>query len=453
MPYVEWRGGTCRVKWWAGEYLPSGNKKYESQSGFTDEEAAYNFGLDREYDVRHGTHVSITDGAVLMREYCWAWWKAQDLRPASLSTYKSMLNAQIIPYWGNRRVADISTLEVDAWKRKLTSMATAGELSETYASDLVMLFGMLMDDAVERYQYRKSSPVLRERPRRGKYKKKRREKKRPLEMGTLYQLAVNAHTVWGFTGWTYIWTAAFTGMRPAEMYGLQRQFAFPAWPASDPDPERRAESVERYAADEPMPAIRVEWQHQWVEGVKALVEPKYESSRTLVIPPFLAQMHQALAASHDARWVFRSILGGDLLGARFDRDYWAPIRDGAPERSLRADFVRPAIPAVEAMEGKRIYLLRHGHKEWLDEDGVARVASEARMGHEVAGVEGLYSNVTPKMELGIMEGMQERWDAFMDRPGGLWQPPFPSPLPVAAPGAVDSQVTGPHRSDGATCAN
>lgn len=432
MPYVEWRGNTCRVKWWAGEYLPSGGKRYESQSGFTDEEAAYNFGLDREYEVRHGKHIKSTANAVLMREYCWDWHASQDLRPQSLKTYKSMLQAQIIPYWGARRVSEITTLEYDAWKRSLRARAARGELSETYVQDILMVFGMLMTDAVERYQYRQTSPVIRNQPRRGKFKRKPREKKRPLAMGTLYQLAVNAHTVWGYTGWVYIWTAAFTGMRPAEMYGLQRRFTHPAWPASDPDPERRPEYVERYAGQDPMPTIRVEYQHQWVGGKKTLVEPKYESHRTLVLPPFLAEMHERLAASHDSPWTFRSILGGDLLGARFDRDYWAPIRDGAPERVLRADFVRPAIPPVAAMEGRRIYLLRHGHKEWMDEDGIPRIASEARMGHEVAGVEGLYSNVTPKMERRIIEGMQARWDAFMDQPGGLWAPPFPNPLPADA---------------------
>lgn len=429
MPYVEWRGNTCRVKWWAGEYLPSGGKRYESQSGFTDEDAAYTFGLDREYDVRHGKHIKSTASAVLMREYCWDWHAAQELRPQSLSTYKSMLRAQIIPYWGNRRVSEITTLEHDAWKRAMRAKAARGELSETYVSDVLMLFGMLMQDAVDRYQYRQSSPVVREQPRRGKYKKARREKKKPLAMGTLYQLAVNAHTVWGYTGWVYIWTAAFTGMRPGEMYGLQRQFTHPAWPAADPDPDRRQESLERYTGADAMPAVRVEYQHQWVEGKKTLVEPKYESERTLVIPPFLAEMLERLAASHDSPWTFRSIMGGSLLGARFDRDYWAPIRDGAPERKLRADFIRPAIPPVAAMEGKRIYLLRHGHKEWLDEEDIPRVASEARMGHEVAGVEGLYSNVTPKMERRIIEVLEARWASFMDQPGGLWTPPFPSPLP------------------------
>jgi hypothetical protein len=67
--------------------------------------------------------------------------------------------------------------------------------------------------------------------------------------------------------------------------------------------------------------------------------------------------------------------------------------------------------------GKRMYLIRHGHKAWLDEDGHARFAVESRMGHEVPGVEGTYSSVTVAMERAIMKSLQARWEAFQG--GGL----------------------------------
>ena len=77
---------------------------------------------------------------------------------------------------------------------------------------------------------------------------------------------------------------------------------------------------------------------------------------------------------------------------------------------------RPAIPAVPDFAGKRIYLIRHGHKSWLDEDGHSRFAVESRMGHEVPGVEGLYSSVTVPMERAIMKSLQERWERFQAAP-------------------------------------
>ncbi len=68
--------------------------------------------------------------------------------------------------------------------------------------------------------------------------------------------------------------------------------------------------------------------------------------------------------------------------------------------------------------------------QWLDEDGHPRVAVEARMGHELGGVEGVYANVTPGMELRIAETLQERWEKFMGEERNVWLPPVPSLLPV-----------------------
>ncbi|MBQ1165391.1 integrase, partial [Streptomyces sp. A73] len=70
MPYIEWRGDTVRVKWWGGEYTASGKKRYESASGpgpgdrFRDENEAYEYGLDRESDVRNLRHVSRHSGRI-----------------------------------------------------------------------------------------------------------------------------------------------------------------------------------------------------------------------------------------------------------------------------------------------------------------------------------------------------------------------------------------------------
>jgi integrase len=77
---------------------------------------------------------------------------------------------------------------------------------------------------------------------------------------------------------------------------------------------------------------------------------------------------------------------------------------------------RPFIPAVEEFKGRRLYLLRHGHKAWLDEHGHNRYAVEARMGHELGGVEGTYSSVTVAMERAIMKTLQERWEGLQERP-------------------------------------
>lgn len=437
MPYVEVRGNSIRVKWWSGEYVldadgkPTKKKRYESTSKneegvpFQDEEEAYNFGLDRESDVRNRRHRPKSSVRVSMGEYCDSWYEKIDLRVNSNKTYASRLKAVIKPYWQQWHVDEITPLEYAAFERHVRA-----KYSHNYAKQVLGTFKMLMDDAVVKYKLRDESPIVEQR-RRGRYKKKQtRRVKRKLGIRSVHQLACNAHTVWGFAGWTYIWTIAFTGMRPpGETYGLQRGYSSLHWPESEPDPELREESLKRY---EHMHALRVQYQ-TYKDGQDAvLAAPKYDSWRTLVIPPFLHSMQGALLASHDQPWMFLSMTGKPLLGSNFDDNYWYPIRDGAPERSGEGRYrrwARPAIPAVEEMAGEDIYRLRHWHKALLDEPGdIPRVAVEGRMGHELPGVEGVYSEVTVAMEERIVEYLQRVWEKEVVG-AGLWTPPFPMPLP------------------------
>jgi integrase len=54
--------------------------------------------------------------------------------------------------------------------------------------------------------------------------------------------------------------------------------------------------------------------------------------------------------------------------------------------------------------------LRHGHQTWLDEIGVRYVLQSERMGHEVPGMRGVYSHITPGMRAGLRAGLQELWE-------------------------------------------
>jgi hypothetical protein len=451
MPYVERRGNSIRVKWWNGEYKldaegkPTNKKLYDSASGpqpgvaFQDENEAYTFGLDREYDVRHGKGVRRVHAATPMSEYIWMWFDAIDIRHNSQRRYRSMLRSVIEPYWGNRPVGDITPIEYDVWKRKV-----AERYSENYAGNVIGVFKMLMDDAVTKYRLRTDSPIIEQR-RRGRYKKRQVARiKTELPFDAVHQLAVNAHTVWGFTGWAYIWTIAFTGMRPpGEMVGFQRGFASPNWPATDPVPARGREAAKQY---ERMSVLRVQHQAYYIDGKPTLAGPKYDSYRTLVIPPFLHEMHAALLASHSSPWVFPSMSGKHLLSTPFTDSYWKPIRDGADERKPQPGkerYVRPKIPAVPEMAGQDIYRLRHWHRELLDEPGadIATIAKEARMGHEVAGMEGVYSRVTIGMEKRIVEYLQSVWEKNVVA-RGMWTPPFPIPLPSGAGSHAPPQFSG-----------
>jgi integrase len=57
--------------------------------------------------------------------------------------------------------------------------------------------------------------------------------------------------------------------------------------------------------------------------------------------------------------------------------------------------------------------LRHGHQTWMDEAGVPYVLQSERMGHEVPGMRGVYSHVSPAMRADLVAVMQERWQAAL----------------------------------------
>jgi integrase len=435
MAYTEWRGNSWRVRWETGRINPdTGRKAYDSKSGFAEEDTAYKYGLDRESDIRNDRYISRRDGSMKTQELALTWLEVQDLAYDSIRAYRTAITSKINPYWGDKPVADITIPAYEAWAKHIRATC-----APNYTKNILMVFSMIMDYAVDS-EMRKSSPVIKRR-RRGKFTRKTRERKRNLELALVHQLAMNANAVWGYPGYVFFLTVAFTGMRRAELFALRREYCWPNWPASDPreddDPDevvRYEEDLERYGRDgDRMPALRVQWQHKFMHGKAVLVPPKYESFRTLVLPPFLAEMFDILLTSHDSPWVFPTISGGSLLQTDWSASYYAPIVCGAEERTGR--WARPKVLAVPGWvqpdgKPKRLHLLRHGHKEWLQEDGIPEVASEGRMGHEIDGVRGLYGNVTPAMERQIAAVLQARWERFTGTLGPTWAPPSPIRLPV-----------------------
>lgn len=410
--YTEWRGGTCRVKWWTGGYHENGRKRYESKGGFTDETEAHQHGLDNLYEIRHGTHISNRDGSTAFGDWLDEWLAALDVGLLTDEDYRSIVRCHIRPWFERRTMAEIDNLAYRAFRRHVSEVVGPGR-----AKQIMMVCGMILDDAVPRLIT--VSPVDRSR-RRGRYvKETKRAHKEDLAVSTVEALATNARTLMGEQGYVLVWTMAMTGMRPGELFGLTREYCYPAWPASDPredkdERKRYAADLLRYGTGQLLPAIRVERQVQHSKGQLHFLPPKYGSKRTLVVPPFVAGMLARLLAEHDRPWVFPAIQGGSLGSVAWEK-YWRPIADGVPARVGR--WARPEIPAVPEFAGRRMYLLRHGHKEWLDEDKHSRFAVESRMGHEMATVEGVYSHVTVAMEREIMASLERRWDRHRKRAG------------------------------------
>lgn len=413
MGWSEKRGNTWRARF----KLPDGT--YGSEPGFRTKDQADAHWQAQETDVRRGDYFDPTAGdEILFREWAEQWLAGLDLAPDSEYAYRKRIRARLNPRWGDLPLSHITTTAYLAWEK-----TTRGDVSKRYAGQLTQLFRMMMDDAVTHQPpYLKTSPVPAKNRRRGRHQPPAADEVSELSVEQVAQMAENARAIWGLPGYVFVLLKAFCGLRQGEMYGLRREWCHPYWPESDPgwadnpagkvvERKRQKAVRDRYGK---MPALRVQWQHQYVtpaEGGKRMPElvlPKYHSVRNLVLPQFLADLLVELLGSHDSEWVFPAMGGGPLLLSDFSTYYWRPMLEGADERKGR--YARPAIEPVEGLEDAVPHWLRHAMKAWLDEDGHPRVAVEERMGHRLQGVEGVYSRTTIAMEERIARSLQERWE-------------------------------------------
>ena len=421
MGWAEKRGTTWRARWKA----PDGSG-YPGKSGFRTKELAEQYAAEQEVDIRRGDYYDPHAGDITLRTWSDLWIETISVAPDTEYAYRKRLNAWILPRWGDLPLSRITSSAYLVWEKELHAAYADNTVKNT-----LMLFRLILDDAVtHRPPLLRESPIPKPNRRRGRYV---RPPKKDAVIGTpaqILELAQNAQTVWGPVGYVAILTKAYCGLRQGELYGLRREWCYPYWPWSDPgwpdnpdgkQAEKKRQRVvrERYAS---MPALRVQWQHQYVtpsgggKRVPRLMPPKYGSVRNLVLPPFLAGLLAEVLEEHDSEWVFPAVGGGPLMLSDFSTYYWKPILHGAAERTGR--FARPKIATVEGLEEMVPHGLRHGMKVWLDEEGQhSRVAIEERMGHRLQGVEGVYSQVTPRMELRLAESLQGMWELSQRQAG------------------------------------
>jgi hypothetical protein len=85
--------------------------------------------------------------------------------------------------------------------------------------------------------------------------------------------------------------------------------------------------------------------------------------------------------------------------------------------------------------------LRHGHQTWMDEDRIADVLKSERMGHEVPGMRGVYSHVSPAMRAELTTALQERWTASLRERARL----APRPIVPLLDALLAEQGGSPHK--------
>jgi len=160
------------------------------------------------------------------------------------------------------------------------------------------------------------------------------------ELGELAQSAAKLQGEWGQLVLTpFILFAAHTGLRPGELYALRWQ-----------DVNLTGNTV------------AVEW--QWSQTERRLVRPKYDSTRTVFLPPAAKDALEAVARVRDD--VFSAPRGGRLTGSVMGH-YWPPVA-----RSVGRPDLTP-------------HGLRHYYGTLLARKGLAPYEIAAMMGHKDGG--------------------------------------------------------------------
>ncbi|MDI5966189.1 tyrosine-type recombinase/integrase [Streptantibioticus silvisoli] len=395
MAHAEKRWSEKDKRWyWRVKYkLPNGKwgsaSKDDYGNRFTSERAAEKYGSACETDVDRKVFINPRDGKIAIGEWSARWIESLEVGNRSEETYRQRLRSVILPYWRDVPVGDVLTISYVTWEKSLKD-----RYSHEYVKSVRSVFRTMMDDAVTS-KLRADNPVPnRQARRRGKYQGKPREDTTVLATPRqALLLARNGRQLRGLTGYVMPLTIAYMGLRISEMVGLRRDHLLL---------EDRGEGAR----------LLLQEQHQYVNGKSAQVDPKYGSTGSLIIPPFLVDLLRELLESHSSDWVFTNTQGGQLsTKAAFYKRVWRPMVDGREKvaTTVKRTDLLPGLRAVADVEDIVPHGLRHSQKVWLDEAGHPKVAVETRMRHVIPGVEGTYSHVTLGMELKIAETLERLW--------------------------------------------
>jgi integrase len=286
-------------------------------------------------DLARGVYIDPDAGKTTFKEYAEAWRKAQVHRASTATSVEQQLRLHVYPTIGERRLGSIRPSEIQAFVRGLGERLAPGTVEAIYGRVAAVFNAAMRDRLIA------SSPCV-------DVKRPRPAPTSTLEVLTTEQVLALAGAVLGRYR-ALIITAAGTGLRPGELFGLTLD---------------RVDFLRRH--------VRVDRQLVRVRGTGVELAPLKTSSsyRTVPLPRTVGD---ALAA-HLARWPAH-----DELGLVFTNERDAPIQQypfsAMWERARASALVPPwATP----------HDLRHYYASLLIRSGASVKVVQTRLGHASA---------------------------------------------------------------------
>lgn len=379
MAWVEKNGRYWRVRYYADDGTVA------SMSDRYSQERAEDIAEEINVDQRRGEFIDPRTGSTLLEEWAADWFASIDVAESTEAKYTSYYDAHIEPEWGSEALADISTMAVRKWEKRLRRKYQASTVD-----GIMQVLRMMLEDALEERLIFTNPARARRRGRRQQPPRQERVWATPAQALAVAD-AAGAHA--GTWARILILTAAWTGMRWGELAGLQ-------W-----------KNVHLLAEQ---PYLYVHPEHgslKEVSGRLYLGPPKSEAGgRSVVLPPLLVDELALHQASQAGPFVFVSPDGAWLRRGNFRRRVLRPICDGReaqpPRRGRGAVAELPAIAPRLTMHG-----FKHSHNTWMLEMGLPDVARYKRLGWHIAdAVQRTYSHVSDDVERRLIDGLQQRYE-------------------------------------------
>lgn len=386
MPWVEPSGqGSWRVR------FRREDGSVASLPGFASEADANDHIDEMTVSQRKGTWIDPLAGQTTVAEYAPNWLASLDIDQRTEENYRGFINKHIVPKWGATALDAVTNLAVRGWEKTLR----AAKLAKTTVDSIIKCFSLMLSDAVG--EFIGANPIQPRRRGRRRRAHKRTPRKVWAEPGEVLAVADQVALKYGPEGAVLVVTAAWTGARWGELVGLRRHNLH----LFDDDTGFMVVDPDVGALHEPN------------KGGLYLGPPKTEeSAREITLPPFLVIMLRAHLLTHTHPHVFVTPQKELHRRSNFSRRAFRPAADG------NAHIQNPLIRLQPIKPGLTFHGLRHSHKTWMIDDGIAEIAQSLRLGHILGDkVRETYSHVAAAMEARLLAALQTRWEkAVADRP-------------------------------------